>query len=368
MVFNFKTVNQSQGLKISGMATALTIVLFGISACNPGSQTPGDSSEETTETTTEADADAGTLPGEGITVTPGYSVLEELFQTEIVNIGLERLGYEIETGKELEYATMHVDIANGGITYTAAHWEKLHTEFFENSGGDEALERTGTFIANVLQGYKVDKATADEYGITSLDQLQDPEIATLFDTDGDGKANLTGCNPGWGCELVIEHQLDDYELRDTVQHDQGQYFALIADTITRYEQGEPILFYTWTPLWVSGVLEEDEDVIWLEVPYTSLPDAQGDLSEADTSADGKNLGFAVDQQVVLVNQTFIDDNPAAAQFFELVQLPIEDVSAQNQLIQDGEDTPDAIRGHAETWVEENQAQFDGWIEEALAAQ
>jgi glycine betaine/proline transport system substrate-binding protein len=80
-----------------------------------------------------------------------------------------------------------------------------------------------------------------------MEQLQDPEIAALFDTDGDGKANLTGCNPGWGCELVIEHQLDEYGLRDTVQHDQGQYFALIADTITRYEQGEPILFYTWTP-------------------------------------------------------------------------------------------------------------------------
>jgi glycine betaine/proline transport system substrate-binding protein len=243
----------------------------------------------------------------------------------------------------------------------------LHQEFFENSGGDDALERTGTYIANVLQGYKIDQATAEEYGITSLEQLQDPEIAALFDTDGDGKANLTGCNPGWGCELVIEHQLDEYGLRDTVQHDQGQYFALIADTITRYEQGEPILFYTWTPLWVSGVLVEGEDVTWLEVPYTSLPEAQGEASEADTSAEGKNLGFAVDQQVILANQTFVDENPAAAKFFEVAQVPIGDVSAQNQLMQDGEDTPEDIRRHAEEWVAANQDTFDAWIEEALAA-
>ena len=370
-MFNFKSSDQSKGLKVLGMA-ALTVALLGIAACNSGPQTTGDSSSEngeaTTDAGTEATTDAGPLPGEGVTVTPGYAFLEELFQTEVVNIGLERLGYEIAAGKELEYATMHVDIANGGISYTAAHWERLHTEFFENSGGDEALERTGTFIADVLQGYKVDKATADEYGITSMEQLQDPEIAALFDTDGDGKANLTGCNPGWGCELVIEHQLDNYELRDAVQHDQGQYFALIADTITRYEQGEPILFYTWTPLWVSGVLEEDEDVVWLEVPYTSLPEAQGEVSEADTSVDGKNLGFAIDQQVILANQIFVDENPAAAKFFEVAQIPIGDVSAQNQLIQAGEDTPEAIRGHAEAWVEENQAEFDGWIEEALAAQ
>ena len=110
---------------------------------------------------------------------------------------------------------MHVDIAK--------RRHRLHRRplvptpqrvFFENSGGDDQLERTGVFIDNVLQGYKIDRATAEEYGITSLEQLQDPEIAALFDTDGDGRANLTGCNPGWGCELVIEHHLDEYGLRD----------------------------------------------------------------------------------------------------------------------------------------------------------
>lgn len=324
------------------------------------------------ESTTDAGGDTAAggeaLPGDGVEVTAGYGLLEELFQTEIINIGLERLGYEIADSKELEYATLHVDIANGGIDYTPAHWKQLHEEFFENSGGDDVLERTGTYIPNVLQGYKIDQATAEAYDITSIEQLQDPEIAALFDTDGDGRANLTGCNPGWGCELVIEHQLDEYDLRDTVQHDQGQYFALIADTMTRYDQGEPILFYTWTPLWVSGVLQEGQDVTWLEVPYTSLPAAQGDVTEADTTAEGKNLGFAVDQQEILANQTFIDENPAAAKFFELAQVPIGDVSAQNQLIQDGEDSPEAIRGHADAWVEENQTLFDGWIEEALAVQ
>lgn len=363
MVLNFKSWHRSVTQKGLGIATTLAIAIAGVSACDAGEQ-----AVETDDGEATAEVAAGDRPGDGVSVTPGYSVLEELFQTEIVNIGLEELGYAIEPGRELEYATMHVDIANGGITYTAAHWEKLHEEFFVNSGGDDALERTGTFIPNVLQGYKIDAATAEEYGITSLEQLQDPEIAALFDTDGDGKANLTGCNPGWGCELVIEHQLDEYDLRDTVQHDQGQYFALIADTITRYEQGEPVFFYTWTPLWVSGVLQEGEDVTWLEVPYTTLPEAQGEVSEADTSAEGKNLGFAVDQQVVLANQEFVDNNPAAEKFFELVEVPIGDVSAQNQLIQDGEDTPEQIREHAEAWVAENRDQFDAWLEEALAVQ
>jgi glycine betaine/proline transport system substrate-binding protein len=353
-------------LRKTGFAAiaSLAIVATGLASCD----TAPDTTTGDTGTGTDAteDTTASAMPGEGVSVTAAYSVLEELFQTEIVNIGLEQLGYTIESPKELEYATMHVDLANGGIDYTAVHWETLHSDFYENSGGDESLERTGIIVDDVLQGYAIDKATAEEYGITSIDQLQDPELAALFDTDGDGRANLTGCNPGWGCELVIEHHLDAYGLRDTVQHDQGQYFAIIADTITRFNQGEPILYYTWTPLWVSGVLTPGEEVEWLAVPYTDLPEEQGEVSEEETTAEGVNLGFAVDQIRILANQEFVDNNPAAATFFDAVAIPINDISAQNQLMQDGENTPEDIRRHAEEWIADNQELFDSWVEEARA--
>jgi glycine betaine/proline transport system substrate-binding protein len=229
----------------------------------------------------------------------------------------------------------------------------------------------GVFVDNVLQGYSIDKATADEYDITNVEQLKDPEIAQLFDTDGNGKANLTGCNPGWLCELVIEHHLDEYGLRDTVEHDQGQYWTLMADTITRYEQGKPILYYTWTPMWVAGVLTPGEDVNWLEVPYTSFPEEQGDVAEkaTTTTVNGKelNLGFAVDQIRILANQEFIDNNAAAAKLFEVVQVPTTDISAQNRKMRNGEDSPEDIVAHAEAWVEEHQDQFDQWVAEARNA-
>ena len=94
----------------------------------------------------------------------------------------------------------------------------------------------------ILAGYLIDKKTADQYKITHISQLSDPALAKLFDTNGDGKADLTGCNPGWGCELVIEHQLTAYKLRGTITHNQGSYAALIADTIARLKQGKPILY------------------------------------------------------------------------------------------------------------------------------
>lgn len=313
---------------------------------------------ETSETRSE------TLPGEGVSVTPAYATLEERFQTEILNIGLERLGYDVQEPKEIENAPMHVDIANGGIDFTAVHWENNQSTFFENSGGDEVLERVGVYIDNMRQGYMIDKATAEEYDITSIEQLQDPEIAALFDTDADGKANLVGCNTGWACESIIEHHLDIYGLSETVQQDTGKYFALIANTITRFEQGQPILYYVWTPLWVNGVLEPGEDVDWLPVPFTDLPDQQEDVTEADTTVDGVNIGFALERQLIVANQTFIDENPAAAEFFELAMLPVADVNAQNKLMYEGEDSEEDIRRHAEAWIEENQETFDQWVETA----
>lgn len=313
------------------------------------------------------------LPGQGVVVTPAYSVLEEKFQTEIINIGLRRLGYEVRPAKELAYSIMHTSISQGGIDYTAVHWKRLHSEFYQNSGGDEKLERLGSVVDQVLQGYAVDKDTAEKYNIDSLKDLQDPAIAKLFDTNNNGQAELTGCNPGWGCELVIEHHLDEYGLRDSVEHNQGQYFALMANTLTRYRQGQPVIFYTWSPLWVTAVLEPGEEVTWLEVPYTSLPEAQGKATKEDTTAKGKNLGFAVDQQMVLANESFASNHQAARRFFQLVDIPREDISEQNLWMRPeeqggrGESSPADIRRHAENWVEEHQEPFNRWLDKARQA-
>ncbi|MEA5583356.1 glycine betaine/L-proline ABC transporter substrate-binding protein ProX [Nodularia harveyana UHCC-0300] len=305
------------------------------------------------------------MPGQDVTVQSAHSTLqEERFQTEIVNIGLRKLGYETPEPKRIEFATMFVALGNGDLQYTPTYWPKAHQVFFEKGGGEEKLEKVGLLTPNTLQGYQIDKKTADKYNITSLAQLKDPEIAKLFDFDGDGKANLTGCNSGWSCELTIQHQIKAYGLEDTVKQDRGNYSALIVDTITRQKQGEPVLYYTWTPMWMSAVLKLGKDVVWLDVPFTSLPESQKDLTEKDTSFNGKNLGFAVDTIRILANQEFVDSNPAAKRFFELIQIPIDDINVQNQLFKEGEGRISDVRGHAQEWVKNNQVLFDSWVEEA----
>ncbi len=208
-----KTKNQWTKIKVTGLLVAV-LIMVGITVAGPVS------------------AD---LPGKGKTVNPCYNgIAEELFQLVVVNKGLERLGYKVKKPLELEITAMHVAVGLGDADYNANSWVPLHNAFYEKVGGKDKVTRVGTLVEGAVQGYLIDKKTADKHGIKTINDLTDPDLAKLFDANGDGKADLTGCNPGWGCERVIEHHMDAYGLKKTVTHNQGSYFALIADTISRY--------------------------------------------------------------------------------------------------------------------------------------
>jgi len=311
-------------------------------------------------------APAADLPGKGVQVLPlKSSIAEETFQTLLVVKALEKLGYDVQPIREVDYPAAHIALANGDATFMANHWNPLHADYYKNAGGDARLYRKGVYSANAAQGYLIDKNTADAYHITNLEQLKDPDIARLFDADGDGTADLTGCTPGWGCEAAIEHQLTAYELRDTVTHKQGSYSALMADTIARYQAGKPILYYTWTPYWVSNVLKPGQDVVWLQVPFSALPGEQGDT---DTELpNGKNYGFIANNQQIVANKAWTDQNPAAARLFEVMRLDVADINGENYLMSQGQNKPADIERHVDVWIKFHQAIFDDWIAQAMAA-
>lgn len=302
-------------------------------------------------------------PGEGVTVRPILPVqIEEHFQHKILFRALEDLGYTIAEPNEAEYQTLILAIGAGDADFTAVEWRTLHDGFYQEAGGDKVMSKVGHYIEGALQGYLIDKKTYDS-GIHDLSQLADPEVAKLFDADGDGKADLAGCIPGWGCERVIETGLDAYKLRDTVTHNQGAYQAMIADVMARFQNGQPILYYTWTPYWVSGALVPGKDVEWLSVPFTALPDG----ATGNTEFNGKNLGFAVDEIGIIARNDFLAANPAAAKLFEVAKLDINDISAENKLIADGENTEDDIQRHADDWIKAHQADYDAWLAAARDA-
>ncbi len=300
------------------------------------------------------------MPGKGITVDPiKGSPANAWFQHMVVQLGLEALGYTIDETREADFPALHLAIGSGDADYTVNHWRPLHNSFYDKSGGDDVMVRQHAVITGAGQGFFIDKKTAEANGITDISQLKDPAIAALFDSDGDGLANLSGCNPGWGCEIAIEDLLDALDLRGAVEHDQGSYFAIMADTITRYNEGGSILYYTWTPNWISDVLVPGTDAVQIGVPVIE--------GSTTVQADGFDPGFAINDVYVVANKGFMEDNPAAAKFLDLVEIPIGAVNAAQIKLRDGEDSLEDFRAQAAEWVAANQAQFDEWVAEAASA-
>lgn len=306
------------------------------------------------------------LPGKGIDVLPVQSTLpEESFQTELINRALTALGYNVKTTEEVDYNVAYTAIAAGDATYMAVNWEPLQKDMYNAAGGDAKFYRKGTYISGAAQGYLIDKKTADKYHITDLSQLKDPKLAKLFDANGDGKADLAGCNPGWVCGQVIDAQIKAYGLSNTVQQNQGNYSAIIADTLTRYKSGKPVLYFTWTPYWVSDELKPGKDVVWLTVPFSVTPGTQ--KNENTALANGKNYGFKPNNEHVVANKAWAEKNPAAAKLFSIVKLPLADVNAQNQRMHAGESSSADIQRHVDGWINAHQSVFDGWLKDARAA-
>ncbi len=296
------------------------------------------------------------------------------FQAEIYRELLQRLGYQVRTPQTLDNESFYTQAAEGEIDLWASGWFPLHDTYLNQDAIASKVEPVGFEVpGGAVQGYLIDKATAERLNIANLGDLSQPEIAAEFDYTGDGKADLIGCNEGWACAEVIDHHLQEYGLTATVTPVQGDYAPLLEDTVERHLQGEPILFYTWTPNWTVSQLVPGQDVVWLEVPYASLPSEQKAL-ESETVitgiqgcvADPCTIGFPRNDIRAVANTEFLAANPAVRSLLEQVTIPAEDIAAQNAKMLAGESTEEDIRRHAQDWLQANNQQVAGWIATAQA--
>ncbi|PLY07971.1 MAG: proline/glycine betaine ABC transporter substrate-binding protein ProX [Arcobacter sp.] len=293
------------------------------------------------------------------------SIAEESFQMNIVAEILKKMGHEVEITNDVSYDIAYQTIANNAksddVYFMAASWDPLHEGKIKALGEDK-FSVSSEYISGCAQGYLIDKKTAEKYNIKYINDLKDPKIAKLFDIDNDGKADLTGCNAGWGCEKVIEHQLDAFKLRDTIEHNQGEYSALIADTMANYKTGKPILYYTWTPYWVSGKLVPGKDVVFLQVTHSANPN-----QSSTKLSNGADYGFAVNSQKITANANGLKKHKDIAKLFNIMKLDVNDVSGQNMLMANGQNKEKDIQKHTQMWLKKNAAKVDDWIKEAKTA-
>lgn len=310
-------------------------------------------------------------PGEGVNVRfaqanddTGYII------TAVYSELLGELGYNVEDPLDSNVPLSYQAVSQGSADLYYDGWLPLHNVYLEQPGFN--ARPIGYVVKQgALQGYLVDKASADKYGIKTLDDFRRDEVKQAFDRNGDGKADMVGCPPGWGCELTISYQMDAFELHDDINVINAGYSAAMADAIAAYSNGEPILFYTWTPNWTVNELKPGEDVVWIETPDVKLPEDQQAMADTATVEDIEGcvanpctLGWPVNDIRIVGNNDFLDENPVAAKLIEEASLPISFIYKQNAAMKNGADTPEDLKQQAADWIAANRETVDGWLDAA----
>lgn len=298
------------------------------------------------------------------------------FQAAVYAELLDELGYDVSDPTDLtrDANTFYPALAQEEVDLWVNGWFPLHDIYFQRplfSGQliSEPIEEVGFQVeAGAIQGYLIDKATADELGITSMSDLADPAVAAVFDEDDDGRADLYGCNDGWGCNLKINDHISELDWGPNVEQVVANYNDLINNVVRqRVEAGEPVLFYTWTPNWTIDVLTPGEDVVWLESPALEADVGTTSVSGLAGCAgdDPCELGWQVNDIRAVANTEFLDENPPIRRLLEVVEIPLQDIADQNaRMAMEVEYTDAQIRADAAAWIEDNRALVDSWLETA----
>lgn len=348
------------------LVLALALALVGAACGQDGGGDQAQQPEDGEETTEEPEI-SGDIKMARANWDTGY------FQAEIYYQLLEELGYNVEhpSNNESGAQVFYTALQQGDLDFWANGWFPLHDEFVKDK---DDVEKVGTQVDNgAFQGYLVDKATAEENDITSLQQIaESDELKKLFDFQGDDRADLVGCNSGWGCHDTIEKHLKETGMNEDIEHLSAEYSALVADAVGRYERGDPILWYTWTPNWTIAELVPGEDVVWIESP--THPNEQepvpGDQVPGGPEAcvnDPCDIGWQANDIRVVANSNFLDENPAAEALFKEIKLSVDRISQQNKKMDEGEDSREDIEKHAKNWIQENQDKVDKWLQTARDA-
>src|SRR6056300_596969 len=279
------------------------------------------------------------------------------FQAEIYKRGLEKLGYKVKDPQAIKPSVFYLAAAQGDLDLWVNGWFGTHDTYLEEARGKVkpvgyVMEKGG------LQGYLVDKKTADKLNIKSV--LDIKKHVKQFDADGDGKADMVACPPGWGCEKQITKHFAELNLGDFINPIKAEYSASMADALARYKNGESVLFYTWTPNWTVGAFKLGKDVVWIEVPYSETKS----VAVANATKSKINMGFGADDIRPFANADFLKNNPKARKFLEVATIPLADISAQNLKMNKGEKSERDVRRHAKEWIKANQSTFDSWIAKA----
>ncbi len=195
--------------------------------------------------------------------------------------------------------------------------------------------------------------------LTSVAQLSDPKYVALFgDPEQPGHGRFLNCPSGWTCEGVNTAKLHAYGLDGKyVDFRPGTGPAMDAAITSAYEQGQPLLFYYWSPSAIVGRLALAR---LIEPPYT--PACYADLTSSN-GLHAHGCAAPVSDVAYGVSSKFAAAAPEILSVLDKMTFPLPDLNAN--LVARAKAQRDA-RAQAILFLKERPELWKTWVSPAMA--
>ncbi|MEP3350446.1 MAG: glycine betaine ABC transporter substrate-binding protein [Marinomonas sp.] len=263
-----------------------------------------------------------------------------------------------------------MDSGKGSVDVFPDIWTTLQDQAWKKYVLEKGSVKSNKLPYLGSDGFFIPGYIQDEYGVKTVYDLAKPEIAALFDSDGDGLGEYWPGASGW--ELVKTNQIK------AKSYGFAEYFepVVVTDAImkaqlkTAFRKKEGLLFYYWTPEWIHYAydlrqLEEPEFTGYTnerkkddkdynpEAGCYSYEDTDNWLEDSEISC-----AYPITPIYIGYSASLEERAPEVATFLSNVVLDSSYVSEWVFSMSKGDDAIDV----AEEWVEGHQDIVNSWLQ------
>lgn len=175
---------------------------------------------------------------------------------------------------EMTTPIMQTSLANGDIDVIMELWHQNIIDWYDEETAAGRIENLGMTYEGGPQFFIVPTYTAEEFGITTIEDMKKPEVvAALADPEEPSKGAFINCITGWQCAEINRAKIQAYGLDEFYNViTLGSTGAMDAGLIGPQQSGDHTFGYYWAPTSLFGnfdwtIIEEPayNEACWDEV-------------------------------------------------------------------------------------------------------
>ena len=303
---------------------------------------------------------------------PGSTAIEQVLK-QVMETYLDVDVGTIAAAQEALYEAL--DKGDNSVDIVSDMWTDHLPQQMKNyvlPGGRQTIVLNGADYLGT-EGIFIPTYVAEQYGVKALADLAKPEVAKLFDSDGNGKGEMWAGSVGWESTNHTEVRGKTYGFDKTMEYTTVEQAVFLAQLKDAYDNKKPIAFYYWTPEWIHAAYK-----------LTKLDEPPFDGYAADSAKGGGNYnpkgcytfyqpaerndwlasssiscGQPPTHVHIAHSKALADRDPKVSRFLKQVKL---DADVVNQWILAMEVDKKPVADVARDWIAINKATVEGeWL-------